>query len=66
MISSENTIAAEGPSDFFKNLDKKGLIVSKKGQKTFQITQDEPWLIQTLLVHLLLESLKRFHQHHLK
>ena len=33
MIVSDNTIKAEGPGDFFKNLGKKGLNVSKKMAK---------------------------------
>ena len=33
MIVSDNTIQAEGLGDFFKNLDKKGLNVSKKMAK---------------------------------
>ena len=35
MIMSDNTIQAEGLSDSFINLGKKGLIVSKKWQKMF-------------------------------
>ena len=35
MIVSDNTIKAEGLGDFFKNLGKKGLNVSKKWQKTY-------------------------------
>ena len=34
MIVSDNTIQAEGLGDFFKNLGKKGLNVSKKWQNT--------------------------------
>ena len=34
MIVSDNVIQAEGLGDFFKNLGKKGLNVSKKWQKT--------------------------------
>ena len=34
MIVSDNTIKAEGLADFFKNLGKKGLSVSKRWQKT--------------------------------
>ena len=33
MTVSDNTIEAEGLSDFFKNLGKKGLNVSKNGKK---------------------------------
>ena len=39
---SDNTIKAEGLGDFFKNLGKEGLNVSKKWQKTLYPTQDEP------------------------
>ena len=35
MIVSDNVIQAEGLGDFFKNLGKKGLNVSKKWQKTY-------------------------------
>ena len=35
MIVSGNTIQAEGLGDFFKNLGKKGLNVSKKMAKTY-------------------------------
>ena len=35
MIVSHNTIEGEGSSDFFKNVGKKGLIVSKKMAKTY-------------------------------
>ena len=42
MIVSDNMIQAEGLGDFFRNLGKKGLNVSKKVQKTFYPTQDEP------------------------
>ena len=39
---SDDTIKAEGFGDFFKNIGKKGLNVSKKMAKTFYRTQDEP------------------------
>ena len=35
MIVSDNVIQAEGLDDFFKNLGKKGLNISKKMAKTF-------------------------------
>ena len=35
MIPSDNTIQTEGLSDFFQNLGKKGLNVSKKGKKMY-------------------------------
>ena len=35
MIVSDNTMQAEGLGDFFKNLGKKGVNVSKKWQKTY-------------------------------
>ena len=35
MIVSDNTIQAEGLSDFFKNLGEKGFIASKGWQKMF-------------------------------
>ena len=41
MVVSDNVIQAEGLGDFFKNLGKKGLNVSKRWQKTFYATQDE-------------------------
>ena len=42
MIISDNVIQAEGLGDFFKNLSKKGLNVSKRMVKTLYPTQDEP------------------------
>ena len=42
MTVSDNTIKAEGLGDFFKNLGKERLNVSKNWQKTFHPTQDEP------------------------
>ena len=42
MTVSDNTINTEGLGDFCKNLGKKGLNVSKKWQKTFQVTLVEP------------------------
>ena len=42
MTVSDNTIKAEGLGDFFKNLGKKGLNVSKKMAKMFYPIQDEP------------------------
>ena len=41
MTLSDNIIQAEGLGDFFKNLGKKGLNVSKKWQKTFQAIEHE-------------------------
>ena len=35
MTVPDDTIKAEGLSNFFKNLGKKGLIVSKRWQKTY-------------------------------
>ena len=42
MTVSDNTIKAEGYGDFFKNLGKKGLNVSKKWQKTYYVILGEP------------------------
>ena len=59
MTVSNSTIQAEGLTDFFKNLDKKGLNVSKNGKKTYWRTQDEPWkLLQILLQQQFLGILK--------
>ena len=35
MVVSDNVIQAEGLGDFFKNLGRKGLNISKKWQKTY-------------------------------
>ena len=59
MIVSDNTIQAEGLGDFFKNLGKKGLNVSKKWQKMYSKILAELWILQrTLLQQQLLEILK--------
>ena len=42
MIVSDNVIQAEGLGDFFKNLGKKGVNISKKMAKNVLSTQDEP------------------------
>ena len=59
MIVSDNTIQAEGLGDFFKNLGKKSLNVSKKMAKTYSKILAELWILQrTLLQQQLLEILK--------
>ena len=42
MTVSDNTIKAEGLGDFFNNLNKKGVNVSKKMAKNVLKTQYEP------------------------
>ena len=60
MIVSDNTMQAEGLGDFFKNLGKKGLNVSKKMAKNVLKTPEElSKLVQTLVLHLLLETRKQ-------
>ena len=46
MIVSDNTIQAEGLGDFFKNLGKKGLNVSKKLVKMYSKYLPELWILQ--------------------
>ena len=59
MTVSDNTIKAEHLRDFFTNLAKKGLNISKEMAKKFLKTLDEPWILQqTLLQRQLLEILK--------
>ena len=60
MTVSDNTIAAEGLGDFFKNLDNGGLNETKKIAKKVLKTQEKLWrLLETLLLQLQLEALKR-------
>ena len=60
MIVSDNVIQAKGLGDFFKNLGKKGLNVSKKMAKNVLKTPEElSKLVQTLVLHLLLETRKQ-------
>ena len=56
MIVSDNTIQGEGLGDFFKNLSRKGLNVSKKWQKMYSKILVHLWILQqTLLQQQLLE-----------
>ena len=67
MIVSDNVIQAEGLADFFKNLGKKGLNVSKKMAKNVLKPQEELWKSeQTLLPQPQLKFLKQLYQHYLK
>ena len=59
MTVSDNKKLAESHGDFFKNVGKKGLNVSKKMAKTYQRTQDETGTSQQkLLLQLLPKILK--------
>ena len=42
MLVSDNVIPAERLGVFIENLDKKGLNISKKWQKMYYVTHDEP------------------------
>ena len=67
MTVSDNTIEAEGLSDFFKNLGKTSVKVGKKLAKNVLKILHEPWiLLQTLLVQLQVDLLKMYYQHYLK
>ena len=62
MTVSDNTILAEALGDFFKNLGKKGLNEKKLAQNVLK-TQVKPGILQqTMLVQLLLETLKQLYQ----
>ena len=64
---SDNTIPAEGLSDFFKNLGKKHLMCQTTWLKMFWKILEELWkLEQTLVVHFNHKLRKRFHHHYLK
>ena len=56
---SDNTIAAEGLSNLFRNLAEKGPNISIRMAKNVSNIPEEPWFLQkTLLVRLLLETPK--------
>ena len=65
MIVSDDTIQAEGLGDFFKNLGKKGLNVSKEMAKNVlkKTPVELSKLVQTLVLHLLLETRKQLWHH---
>ena len=67
MTVTDNTIQAEGLSDFFKNSGKKGLNVSKKWQKTFlKILEELCKMEPTLGLPLQLGARKKLYHHYLK
>ena len=67
MIVSDNTMEAESISDFFKNLGKNELDVSKKmARNVFKNPGRALKSEQTLVPHSLLEVLKQFYHHYLK
>ena len=62
---TDNTEQAEGLGDFFKNLGEKGPKVTKRWQKKFKKLLDERWKsVLTMVVHLLLEALKKLYHHY--
>ena len=64
MVVSDNTIEAENLGDFFKNLGKKGLIVSKKLAKNV-LSNPTRALDNTANIVLLVasKSLQKYYQH---